>query len=215
VNARGVTVRPVGHDAGLGEVRRRFGGADLPAVLAGLLAAVGTLVLVGGIAGAVGRIGYEYGFEHADGDDLTMGGFLAGVVVLLVSFFVGGWVAGRVARYDGGGNGLGAALLFVLRAAGLAALGAWAGDEYDVFDNVELPQWFRDGDYTGQAVASGVVGVLVALLAGWIGGKAGERYHRKADEVIVATRPGGVGGSTEVRGTGTGGQSGTDRRVLR
>ena len=194
-----IAVRTVGHDRGLTEARRRFGGVDLPAAVAGLLAAIGSLVLLGGIAGAAGRIGYEYGLDGAQEDDLTVGGFVAGVVVLLVSFLIGGWVAGRMARYDGGRNGLVTALLFLALAAGLAALGTWAGSEYDVFDGVDLPQWFRNGDYTGQAIVSAVVAIAVALLAAWFGGRAGERYHRGADEAIVATRDGGI---ADVRGTG-------------
>ena len=217
-----VSVHRLHGDPGVGEARRRFGGVDLPAVLAGLLAAIGSLVLLGGIAGAIGRVGYEYGFEDAEGESLTVGGFVAGVVVLLLSFLIGGWVAGRVARYDGGRNGLLTAVLFVALAAGLAALGSWAGNEYDVFEDVELPQWFRDGEYTGQAIASAVAAALVALLAGWLGGKIGERYHRRADEAIASTRDGGVGigGGLggEVRGHGLadarpGGDA--DRRVVR
>ena len=184
-----VQVRPVGHDRGLTEVRRRFGGVDLPAALAGLVAAIGSMVLLGGIAGAVGRVGYAYGARE---EDLTVGGFVTGVVVLLVSFLVGGWVAGRMARYDGARNGLVTALLFLALAAGLAALGTWAGNEYDVFDDVDLPQWFRSGDYTGQAIASAAVAIAVAVVAAWFGGRAGERYHRRADETIVATRDGGI-----------------------
>ena len=194
----GIEVHAVGHDRGLTEARRRFGGVDLPAALAGLLAAIGSLVLLGGIAGAIGRVGYEYGLDGAREEDLTVGGFAAGVVVLLVSFLVGGWVAGRMARYDGGRNGLVTALLFLVLAAGLAALGTWAGNEYDVFDDVNLPQWFRSGEYTGQAIASAAVAIAVALLAAWFGGRAGERYHRRADETIVATRDGGI---ADVRGT--------------
>ena len=197
----GVDVRVVGHDRGLTEVRRRFGGVDLPAALAGLLAAIGSMVLLGGIAGAIGRVGYEYGLDGAEEESLTVGGFVAGVVVLLVSFLIGGWVAGRMARYDGGRNGLVTALLFLALAAGLAALGTWAGSEYDVFDDIDLPQWFRSGEYTGQAIASAAVAIVVALVAAWFGGKAGERYHRRADETIVATREGGIGATTDVRGT--------------
>lgn len=185
-----VRVRRGRTDVGVAEARAHFGGLDLPATLAGLLAALGTMVLAGGLAGAIGTVGYQLG--DAGEGELSVGGLVAGIVVLLVSFLVGGWVAGRVARYDGGRNGLVTALWFVLLAAGLAALGAWLGDRYDVFADVDLPQWFS-GDRTGvAAVVSAVLGAVAALAAGWFGGRLGERYHRRADALVARTRDGGL-----------------------
>lgn len=181
---------PSDHRAGVAEAHRRFGGLDIPATLAGMVAALGTLVVLSGLAAGVGTIGYQSGLD--DTDDLSLGGFIAGMVVLFLAFLVGGWVAGRMARYDGGRNGLVAALWFVLLVAGLAALGAWAGDRYDEeFTDLDLPRWFEDNARTTTAVITGLVAVVVALLAGFLGGTRGGRYHRKADEVIVST-PGGV-----------------------
>lgn len=204
VQGKGLSVRRADDDPGVREAKDRYGGVDVPAVLAGLLAAIGSLVLLGGLAGAAGRIGYEYGLEDVDGEDVTVGGFVVGLVILLVSFFIGGWVAGRVARYDGGRNGLLSAVLFVALAAGLAALGAWAGSEYDVFDDIDLPQWFRDGDYTVQTVVTAALAALAALAAGWFGGRLGGRYHRRADATLAATRSGGVlvDDGDDVRGEG-------------
>lgn len=183
--------RPNGNRAGVAEAHRRFGGLDLPATLAGMVAALGTLVVLSGIAAGAGTIGYQSGLD--DTDDLSLGGFIAGLVVLFLAFLVGGWVAGRMARYDGGRNGLVAALWFVLLVAGLAALGAWAGDRYDEeFTDLDLPRWFEDNARTTTAVITGLVAVVVALLAGFLGGTLGGRYHRKADEVIVGA--GGAGG---------------------
>lgn len=190
VRGPGIRVDRTRRDVGVAEARRQFGGLDVLATIGGLLAALGTLALLGGLAGAIGTVGYQLG--EAGEDELSLGGLIAGIVVLLVAFFVGGWVAGRIARYDGGRNGLVTALWFVLLAAGLAALGAWLGDRYDVFADLELPQWFS-GDRTGvAAVASAVLGAVAALAAGWFGGKVGERYHRRADAMVARTREGGV-----------------------
>lgn len=191
IGGEGIRVRPVRGDAGVAEAHRRFGGVDGPATLAGVLAAVGALVLLSGLMGAAGSIGYQLG---ADDDDLSIGGIVAGIAVLLLSFFIGGWVAGRVARYDGGRNGIVTVLWFLLLAAGLAALGAWAGDEYNLFDrpDLDLPNWFSSDDLGVAAVVSAVGGALLALLAGWLGGIVGARYHRRADAVVSATRDGGV-----------------------
>lgn len=170
------------------DVRDRFGGSDVAAILAGMLAALGSLALLGGLAAAAGSIGYQYGLDEASDESLGIGGFVAGLVVLVLSFLIGGWVAGRMARYDGGRNGLLTALSFVALAAALSGLGAWVGSEYDVLDEFELPQWFRDGDYTTEAIISAAAAVALSLLAGWLGGKLGERYHRRADDAIVATQ---------------------------
>lgn len=187
--ARGVTRGHVADGVGLGEARRRFGGFDLPAALAGMLAALGLTVLLAGLAGAAGSVGYQRG---ADAADLSSGGLVTGLVVLLAAFFVGGWVAGRMARYDGVLNGMACALLFVLLAAGVSAAGAWLGERYDFFDDVNLPQWFTD---TGEAAAmtSAIIGIVVMVVAAALGGAVGTRYHRRADAVIATTRPDALG----------------------
>ena len=188
----GVRVGRVKDDPGVVEARRRFGGLDWLATLAGLLAAIGSLVLLGGLVGAAGTIGYQLDQLNASGEDLSIGGLIAGLVVLLLAFFIGGWVAGRVARYDGGRNGVMAVIWFLLLAGLLSALGAFYGDRYDVFSRFELPQWFSADDAGTAAIISAVVGALVALVAGWLGGTVGARYHRRADALVTRTRAGGI-----------------------
>jgi hypothetical protein len=110
------------------------------------------------------------------------------VAILLVAYLIGGWAAGRIARYDGARNGFAAGVWTLIFGAILAALGAWAGAEYDVFQNVELPQWFDSDAFTTTAIASGI-GAIAAMFAGGIlGGLWGERYHRRADTTIANTR---------------------------
>lgn len=179
---RGTAYRATTHDAGVGEAHRRFGGVDLPASLAGMLAALGLTVLLAGVAGAAGSVGYQRG---ADTDALSLGGLVTGLVVLLVAFYVGGWVAGRIARYDGTRNGVLAAAWFVLLAGAVSGLGAWLGARYNFFDDVRLPNWFS-GNETTAAVVSTSVGVLVMVFAAALGGAIGSRYHRRADALIVA-----------------------------
>lgn len=41
--------------------------------------------------------------------------------------------------------------------------------------------------------AARLVALAVMLLAGWTGGRLGERYHRRADSLVARTRPGAVG----------------------
>ena len=175
-------------EAALAEARRRFGGIDLPAALAGMLAALGTTVLLAGLAGAAGSVGYERG---ADDSTLTSAGLVTGMVVLFLSFMLGGWVAGRMARYDRILNGTLSAVLFLVLAGGLAALGQWLDTQYDFFGQVNLPQWFSDTS-TETAIGSALIGIVVVLLAAGIGGALGAGYHRRADRVIAVAPPVGM-----------------------
>jgi hypothetical protein len=187
----GVQVTRVSGDVGLDEAHRRFGGLDVPASLAGTLCALGTAVLLAGLAAGVGSIGYQRGVR-GDESSLSLAGLISGLVVLLVAFLVGGWVAGRMARYDGARNGLMTAGWFIILAAVVAGLGAWLGDRYDFFSRVNLPQWFSGNARGAVAIGTGLLALVVMLAAGMLGGILGARYHRGADELIANTRPGGV-----------------------
>ena len=168
----------------LDAAHRRFGGFDLLAALAGMLAALGLTVLLAGIAGAAGSVSYQ---RDTDVAGVSSEGLITGMAILLVAFFVGGWVAGRMARYDGILNGTLSALLFVVLAGALSAVGSWADSKYDFFNDVRLPHWFSGPD-TAAAMITAAVGIAVVLLAGALGGGAGTRYHRRADALIATTR---------------------------
>ena len=142
-----VRVTPVRGDVGLTEAHRRFGGLDVPASLAGMLCALGTAVLLAGLATGAGTIGYQRGVGGNE-SSLSLAGLIGGLVVLVVAFLAGGWVAGRMARYDGARNGLMTAGAFIVLAAVVTGLGAWLGDRYDFFSRVNLRQWFS-GDNRG------------------------------------------------------------------
>lgn len=192
VRSRGIQVEEYRGDVGVAEARRRFGGIDVPATLVGMLTALALLVLLGGLVGAaIGAIGYQRGLDGNE-EELSVAGLAGGVVVLFLAFLVGGWAAGRIARYDGAKNGLMAGIWTLALAAVLAALGAWLGDEYDVLRNVDLPQWFSRDALTLGAIVSGLVAAAAMLLGGLLGGRWGERYHRHADAAIASTRTGSL-----------------------
>jgi hypothetical protein len=166
--------------------RDRFGGIDLPAGLVGMLTAIAVLVLLGGIVGAaIGAIGYQTGLSGDNVDDISLASLIGGLVVLAIAYLVGGWTAGRIARYDGARNGLMTAVWTIVLAGALSALAAWFGSEYDVFANVQLPQWFDRDALTSTALASGLAAVATMLVAGVLGGLWGTRYHRLADQTIL------------------------------
>jgi ABC-type transport system involved in cytochrome c biogenesis permease subunit len=166
--------------------RERFGGVDFPASLVGMLTALATVLLLGGIVGAaIGVIGYQTGLSGDNVEDITLASLIGGLAVLFVSYLVGGWTAGRIARYDGARNGLMTAVWTIVLAAALSALAAFFGSDYDVLANVDLPQWFDRDAVTTAAIASGVVAIATMLIGGLLGGLWGTRYHRLADETLL------------------------------
>jgi hypothetical protein len=61
-------------------------------------------------------------------------------------------------------------------------LGAIAGSEWNLFSQVNLPRIpIDEGSLATGAVITLVVVLVSTLIAAIVGGKAGERYHRKVD----------------------------------
>jgi len=183
VHGSDVSVQRAHSEVPLAEARSRYGGVDVPAVIGGALAGLGTAALLGGLATA---FGLEAGAVDVDTDALAVAGLLATVLLVALSALAAGWVAGRVARYDGARNGLLAGLLMSLLLALLGATGAYTAAEGGL--PVSL-----DGDrLTTAALVAAGIGLAVAALSGLLGGKLGARWHRDVDDVLVGTRPGGV-----------------------
>ena len=179
--------RPAAHPIAV--ARDRFGGIDFPASLVGMLTALAMVVLLGGlVAAAFGVIGYQTGLDSENVEDISVASLIGGIAVLFVSYIVGGWAAGRIARYDGARNGVVTGIWTIILAAILAGLGAWLGDEYDVLANVDLPQWFNEDAVTTEAVVTGAIAVAAMLLGGLLGGIWGVRYHRLADQTLLEAR---------------------------
>jgi hypothetical protein len=125
-------------------VRERYGKADLVASILGMFAAVGILVFLGALfAAGTATIELQTNLLNQDGtlDEVETVAAIAAMVVLFVSFLVGGIAAGRMSRYDGGMNGMGTALWFLLLVTIFAGLGAWVGEEYYAFAQADLPNW--------------------------------------------------------------------------
>lgn len=178
-------------DRYLSGVRERFGKADLVASILGMLTALGMLVFLSAlIAGVAAGFELQTNLINETGtlDEIEIGGAIAAAGVVFVAFLVGGIAAGRISRYDGGMNGIGTALWFLLLVAVFAALGAWVGQEYNVFANADLPNWVAQIDVeevTTAAIVMSIVFVVVMFVGGYLGGRIGESYHRKVDAAIL------------------------------
>ena len=166
--------------------RAEFGGVNWGAAFFGWLVAVGLgALLVGFLAAtgaAVGLTEVSQTETVGTASEIGIGGAIALLAALAVAYFAGGYVAGRMSRFDGGRQGVSVFGLGLIVTIALAVAGAVLGAEYNVLERLDLPALpLGDSELaTGGALALIIVlaGTLVAAVAG---GKVGERYHRKVD----------------------------------
>ena len=181
--------RPVARRAAAdAEVRRReeFGGLNWGAAFFGWLVATGLAALLVAIVAAAGA---SIGLVEVSGSELQgnaetisiVGGALL-VGILVLAYFAGGYVAGRMSRFDGARQGAGVWVIGILATIALAVAGVIGGSEYNVLERLDLPRIpIDEGDLTtGGAIALGAV-LVGTLLSSMLGGKTGQRYHRRVD----------------------------------
>jgi len=172
-------------------VRERFGGAKVGAAFFGWLVAIGmTVLLTGLVALAVAAWGRGEGAVPFLGDTASVGlaGMGTALAVLAIAYLTGGYVAGRLARFDGARNGLLAWLLglIVTVLAGVAA--AVVGLNSNIPATLRLPASPVDAStLTASSAVLLAVTVLVTALAAALGGRLGERFHRRVDRAAGLT----------------------------
>jgi hypothetical protein len=165
--------------------RVRFGGIRWGSAFFGLLSAIGLAAMLLSIVAAAGvAVGVSQIENVTDGDAETigLGGAILVLAILALSWSCGGYVAGRMARFDGMRQGIGVWGWTVLVGIVLAIAAIIGGSEYDVFAQLNLPN-VAVGDETlttGGAITLAAA-LVVTLIAAIAGGKAGDRFHRRVD----------------------------------
>ena len=166
----------------------RFGGIKWGAAFFGWLSANGLAVLLIALVSAAGvAIGLTQGVPSADeatanAGGIGLGGGIALLVILFLAYLAGGYVAGRMSRFDGIRQGVAVWLIGLLVVVVLAVLAAVFGAKYNVLSQLNLPRIPVDEGTATTAGIIALVAVLVVTLIGAIlGGKLGERFHRKVD----------------------------------
>lgn len=161
-------------------------GADAGASLSGMFAAIGALAFLGAlIAAGADSLDYQLNLIDVEGQvsEATLIGSAIALGVVFLAFLFGGWVAGRMAQNDGGINGLGAGLWLLVLAAIFALLGALVGPEFNAFGPAGLPDWFsslRSDVRSPLALAILAAFIVVVLAGGYLGGRAGQAFNRRA-----------------------------------
>ncbi|MFL6134667.1 MAG: hypothetical protein ACJ72A_17815 [Nocardioidaceae bacterium] len=171
--------------------REKFGGMNIGAGFFGWLVAIAIAILLTSIVGAVAAAAGASSNVTQSEAQRQAGtiGIVAAIVllvVLLVAYFTGGYVAGRMSRFDGGKQGLAVWLIGLAVTIIALVLGAVFGSQYNILDRVSLP---RIPVSTDQLSTGGIITALVilvgTLLAAMAGGKVGHRYHDKVDRAAV------------------------------
>ncbi|WP_148573611.1 hypothetical protein [Nocardioides caldifontis] len=171
------------------EAKDRFGGTNWGASFFGWLVAIALTILLTSIVGAVvAAVGSGQDVTQTDAErQAGTIGITAAVVLLVVlalAYYTGGYVAGRMSRFDGGRQGLGVWLIGLVVTILAIGLGALFGSEYNILDRVDLPRIPISTDQLSWGGAITAVAVVVlTLLAAMLGGKVGHRYHDKVDRV--------------------------------
>ena len=168
--------------------KEQFGGMKFGCSFFGWLTATGTAVLLTALLAAVGAaLGLNgiFGAQPADSQIRTIG-LVSGIVLLvvvLVAYVAGGYVAARMARFSGLKQGFGVWLWAVIFTIVIGVLGFVAGNQVDLLSRVNgLPRLPVDGDaLAGGGIITVAAIVLISLVGALLGGLAGMRYHRRVD----------------------------------
>ncbi|MER7008520.1 hypothetical protein ABT297_36485 [Dactylosporangium sp. NPDC000555] len=173
--------------------QERYGGIKWGSAFFGWLTAIGTAVILTALLAAAGTaVGVATGTNATNaagkaGQQATTIGIVGGVallVILLVAYFCGGYVAGRMARFNGIKQGIAVWVWSIAIAVIIAIAGAVLGSKYDVLSKLNgfprIP--VNEGDLTTGGIIALVVAVIAALVGAVLGGLAGMRFHRKVDK---------------------------------
>lgn len=176
--------------------QREFGGIKFGSAFFGWMTASGIAVLLTVILSAIGlSIGLgtvsdakEVADQTAQ-DMQTIGiiGAIVFAVILFIAYYCGGYVAGRMARFNGAKQGFAVWLWAIVIAIILAIATAVAGEKLDAMNQIGgLPRIPATSDMlTASGFIALAIAILVPLLAAILGGKAGMGFHRKVDQAGI------------------------------
>ncbi len=175
-------------------LRDIYGGIDWLASFLGFVFALVAGIVLSGIAGLVlVPLGFSLNLGSGTLGPAAITGLVVIGVALFLTYFFGGYVSGRLARFDGGLNGimlvlwtLVAGLLIVLAGGILSSFlpASFAEQLRSVVQGSVLPAF-------NNLVGIGAIGIgiligafLLALLGAFLGGRTGGRYHTDIDYTL-------------------------------
>jgi hypothetical protein len=179
--------------------QERFGGIKWGSAFFGWLTAAGTALLLSALASAagitfglastaveIGSAADQVGAAAQNPEAVQTAGITGAIVILVIvviAYYCGGYVAGRMARFGGAKQGIAVWLWAVIVAVVVAVLAAVAGSQFNILATLNsLPRLpIGEGDLTAGGIIAVAVAVAASLGGAILGGLAGMRFHRKVD----------------------------------
>ncbi|UKA57078.1 YrzE family protein [Arthrobacter sp. FW306-2-2C-D06B] len=170
--------------------KEQFGGIKIGSAFFGWLTATGMAVLLVALVAAAGiAVGLANNANVSDAANLAssqpvgVAGIIALLVILFLSYYCGGYVAGRMARFNGIKQGLMVWFWAIIVAVLVALLGLFAGPRFNILATVNsfprIP--VNEGQLSTIGIIAALVVAAVTLIAAALGGLAGMHYHRRVD----------------------------------
>ena len=165
-------------------LRDMYGGVDWLASFLGFI----FVLVAGSLFSLVAGLSMDLAGSEIGPAAIT--GLVLVAILVFLTYFFGGYVAGRLARFDGGRNGamllLWTGVTILVLALINAVLSGFLPE--DISENIDsLIQNFlfsTIGGLSGLGIAGVLIFVgalLVALVGGFFGGRLGSRYHAEID----------------------------------
>lgn len=176
--------------------RDQFGGVKIGSAFFGWLTATGMAVILTAVVAATGAaIGLgilqdpDVAAEEATENPETVGwvGAIVLLIIVFIAYWCGGYVAGRMARFNGVRQGVAVWVWALVIAVVVALLTLAAGSQFDILGDVDafprIP--VSEGEMTIASIITAIVVAIASLGGAILGGVAGTRYHRKVDAAGV------------------------------
>lgn len=171
------------HDSVRAREKDAFGGIKVGAAFLGWLTTIGAIILLVAVVTAVATgIGIDTNVSTQELRGVGIGVAIVLLVIVAIAYFTGGYVAGRMARFNGARQGLAVWLWAVLIAVVLAVVGLVADSQTNITSQVNLPPIpASSSDVTAAGLIGLAIVLAVTLVAAILGGLAGMRFHRRVD----------------------------------
>lgn len=173
----------------------RYGGVSGAGAFFGWLVAISMTVLLAGIvsagATAAGRIlNVTQGQAEEQAETFGLASAVALVVILMIAYYSGGYVAGRMSRFNGGRQGMAVWALGLLMEIMAAVLVVVLGDRFGTTPSDAFQQALPSVPIHTDTLTVGAVATLAAVVLGTCmsavaGGKTGQRYQAKIDRAVT------------------------------